>query len=155
MQPLEMHKLYTTQDTGHHLCTQMHSHTQDTTNAFTQDMTPRHLTSLRGLFSALRLLVSRDVIIAESFCRKFCWRALMLWAEDLPERSVVAIGGADDLVPGRMIRASMEACGKGKQVLWFAESVHGDIVLSGKRQAVVEAVQQFCSDGFQHASMAG
>ncbi len=68
----------------------------------------------------------------------------MLWAEDLPARSVVAIGGADDLVPGMMIQESMKACGKGKQVLWFADSVHGDIVLSRKRQAVVDAVHQFC-----------
>ena len=108
-------------------------------------MSPRLLTSLHGLLRALRLLVSRDAVIAESFGRKFCWRALMLWAEDLPPRSLVAVGGRDDLVPGTMIRASMQACGKGDQVLWLQGSVHGEVVLTQQRQAIASAVQRFCS----------
>lgn len=108
-------------------------------------MSPRLLTSLRGLVRAVRLLVSRDAVIAESFGRKFCWRSLMLWAEDLPPRSLVAVGGRDDLVPGTMIRASMEACGKGEQVLWLPGAVHGEVVLTRQRAAIATAVQQFCA----------
>lgn len=114
-----------------------------------QDMSPRLLLSLRGLLRALRLLVSRDAVIAESFGRKFCWRALMLWSEDLPPRSLVAVGGRDDLVPGKMIRASMEACGKGEQVLWLPGAVHGQVVLTQQRASIAAAVQRFvrvCKD---------
>ena len=55
-----------------------------------------------GLLCGARFLFSRDLTIAETFCRRFLWHELMLWPDDMPAATVVALSHDDDLVPRRV-----------------------------------------------------
>ena len=82
---------------------------------------PDLLAVLRGAAGALglaRFLFSRDLTIAETFCRRFLWHELMLWPDDMPSRTVVALSHDDDLVPSPLVAAHLAHASPSTRVLY-------------------------------------
>lgn len=76
---------------------------------------------------------------AQAFCRKFDWTKLMLWPEELPERSVVALSGLDDLVPSSLVLRQLQVAGHPAKVLHHPEAGHGSILLMNDWQRALLA----------------
>ena len=47
----------------------------------------------------IKTFASRDYMVAHTFCRRFRWHELQLWAEQFPARSIVSLSQNDPLVP--------------------------------------------------------
>jgi hypothetical protein len=94
---------------------------------------------------AARFLCSRDLTIAQAFCRRFHWSELMLWPDDLPRsaRSVLLVlSGRDDLVPSAMCERQFAAAGHPATVLHHPDLGHGGLLLDGPWMArVVECIR--------------
>ncbi|KAK9804242.1 hypothetical protein WJX72_002946 [[Myrmecia] bisecta] len=75
------------------------------------------LTRLSGIVDVARWFCSRDLGIAEAFCRNFIWHSLMLWPDDLPVRTLLCMGARDDLVPAGLVRAQLAHAGSTAQVV--------------------------------------
>lgn len=94
-----------------------------------------HVPSVGHALSGWRALVvwarsvflAKELAVAETFCRKFLWYKLILWPQEVPHGSVVALAGRDDLVPSSLVRASLP---KGVQVLYEPEGTHGECLLN-------------------------
>lgn len=91
--------------------------------------TAANFTSVFGAVDLLRFLCSRDLTIAQAFCRKFQWSELMLWPQDLPRRSLVVLSGRDDLVPSELVMAHIKLTGHPAQVMHHPDLGHGGILL--------------------------
>jgi len=92
----------------------------------------KELFTAMGAADAVRVLCSRDLVIAHTFCRRFHWAELMLWPEELPERSLVILSGKDDLVPSEMVAAQLRESKHPAHVLYFEKLGHGGLLLSQK-----------------------
>ena len=93
---------------------------------------PDLLAVLRGAAGALglaRFLFSRDLTIAETFCRRFLWHELMLWPDDMPSRTVVALSHDDDLVPSPLVAAHLAHASPSTRVLYHPTAGHGGMLL--------------------------
>ncbi|KAF5829221.1 hypothetical protein DUNSADRAFT_16396 [Dunaliella salina] len=70
--------------------------------------TPLDVFKQHGLVAAAKAsfvwLVSRDVHCAATFCRRFFWTDVNLWAEDLPEKCLIVLAGQDELLHAEEIR---------------------------------------------------
>lgn len=97
--------------------------------------TAANFSSLLGAVDLLRFLCSRDLTIAQAFCRKFQWSELMLWPQDLPRRSLVVLSGRDDLVPSELVMAHIKLTGHPAQVMHHPDLGHGGILLCPPWQA--------------------
>lgn len=94
-----------------------------------------HVPSVRQALGGWRWLVvwarsvflARELAVAETFCRQFLWFKLILWPQEVPHGSVVALAGADDLVPSRLILASLR---KDVQVLYEPHGTHGECLIN-------------------------
>ena len=92
----------------------------------------KELFTAMGAADAVRVLCSRDLVIAHTFCRRFHWAELMLWPEELPERSLVILSGKDDLVPSEMVAAQLRESKHPAQVMYYEKLGHGGLLLSQK-----------------------
>lgn len=82
-----------------------------------------------GALNVARFLFSRDLTIAETFCRRFLWHELMLWPEDMPAATVIALSHDDDLVPSPLVAAHLATAAPGVQVLYHPTASHGGVLL--------------------------
>lgn len=127
-----------------------------------------------GALNVARFLFSRDLTIAETFCRRvsgffpasfgffvsgggdeknqkltrslsslslktkhhhhqtkkqFLWHELMLWPEDMPPATVIALSHDDDLVPSPLVAAHLATAAPGVQVLYHPTASHGGVLL--------------------------
>ena len=82
-----------------------------------------------GALSVARFLFSRDLTIAETFCRRFLWHELMLWPDDMPSRTLVALSHDDDLVPSPLVAAHLAAHAPAADVLYHPTAGHGGMLL--------------------------
>lgn len=94
-----------------------------------------NLSSLGGAIDMIRFVCSRDLTIAQAFCRKFQWSELMLWPQDLPRRSLIVLSGQDDLVPSQLVMAHLKLTGHPAKVMHHPKLGHGGILLSPSWQA--------------------
>ncbi|CAL8465236.1 g4771 [Coccomyxa elongata] len=96
------------------------------------------LGSLTGMLGAARFLFSRDLIIAETFCRKFLWHELMLWPEDMPPHALVILSDADDLVPSALVAKHISDAHTTATVMYHPTAGHGGFLvdLPWQRQMV-------------------
>ncbi len=76
---------------------------------------------------ARSVILARELAVAETFCRKFLWYELILWPQEVPRGSIVALAGADDLVPSELV---VESLNKGVQVLYDADGTHGECLIN-------------------------
>jgi hypothetical protein len=100
---------------------------------------------LRGGFKealgGVRYLFSRDLTIAETFCRRFLWHELTLWPQDMPAATLVALAHGDDLVPSPLVARHLAASAPGARVLYHPTAGHGGVLLDWEWQAgLVEAM---------------
>ena len=75
-----------------------------------EDGAARRSTLSSGLSAALatidsaRFLFSRDLVVAEAFCRRFVWHRECLWPHELcPASTLLVLAGQDDLVPSSLV----------------------------------------------------
>jgi hypothetical protein len=95
--------------------------------------------NLATLFSmdTARSLCSRDLTIAQAFCRKFSWGELMLWPHDMPAASVVVLSGRDDLVPSELILQQFRVTGHKARMLHHPDLGHGGLLMKPEWMARV------------------
>jgi pimeloyl-ACP methyl ester carboxylesterase len=94
-----------------------------------------HVPSVRHALRGWRSLVvwarsvflAKELAVAETFGRKFLWYKLILWPQEVPHGSVVALAGCDDLVPSQLV---MESLPTGVQVLYEPDGAHGECLLN-------------------------
>jgi len=80
----------------------------------------------------LRYICSRDLMVAEAFCRDFSWSALMLWPEEMPPDTVICLSGADRLVPTDLVLLHLKAAKSSAKLLQIVENrdaSHGTFLL--------------------------
>lgn len=70
--------------------------------------TLREALTWRGFVRALRCVLAREVSVAETFRWHFKWHELILWPQDLPQRSLVVLSEEDDLVPSPLLRSLLQ-----------------------------------------------
>ena len=58
-----------------------------------------------------------DGLVAQTFCRRFLWHELMLWPEDMPDRTLIAMAAEDDLVPSTLVVGQCQAAGSSATLL--------------------------------------
>lgn len=66
-------------------------------------------TLLHNPLAVLKVIVTRDLIIAEAICRHFWWHTMILWPHELPPSSVLLLSVDDDLVPCSLVRRQLAA----------------------------------------------
>ncbi|KAL3146801.1 hypothetical protein ABBQ38_014780 [Trebouxia sp. C0009 RCD-2024] len=99
-----------------------------------------------GLMDIARFVCSRDLIIAETFCRKFCWHSLMLWPEDMPQATTVSLSANDDLVPRDLVVAQLEASPLPAKVMVHPTAGHGGYLLDQQYQeSLIVEVQRMAT----------
>jgi len=84
---------------------------------------------LREVLGGVRYLFSRDLTIAETFCRQFLWHELTLWPHDMPAATLVALAHGDDLVPSPLVARHLAASAPGARVLYHPTAGHGGVLL--------------------------
>ncbi|BDA49445.1 hypothetical protein COCOBI_14-0620 [Coccomyxa sp. Obi] len=87
------------------------------------------LGSLAGLVATARFIFSRDLIIAETFCRKFRWHELILWPEDMPAHALVALSDKDDLVPSPLVAKHISDAHPTATVMYHPTAGHGGFLI--------------------------
>jgi len=90
----------------------------------------------------LYYFVARELFIAHSLARNFCWYQSALWPEDTEKiPTLVCLCGGDSIVPARSVRRFLEAYKKRKleeckgtgaeapklDILWFPHLGHGEL----------------------------
>ncbi|KAK9815867.1 hypothetical protein WJX72_010991 [[Myrmecia] bisecta] len=105
------------------------------------------LMRLSGIVDVARWFCSRDLGIAEAFCRNFIWHSLMLWPEDLPARTLLCMGTQDDLVPAALVRAQLTHAGSTAQVLECATGRHGAFLFDMEWQRQILDASKALFDG--------
>ncbi|DBA73278.1 hypothetical protein WJX77_005167 [Trebouxia sp. C0004] len=99
-----------------------------------------------GLMDLARFVCSRDLIIAETFCRKFCWHSLMLWPEDMPKATTISLSANDDLVPNDLVVAQLEASPLPVKVIVHPTAGHGGYLLDQQFQEnLIQEVKSLAS----------
>jgi len=94
---------------------------------------------LREVLGGVRYLFSRDLTIAETFCRRFLWHELMLWPADMPAATLVALAHGDDLVPSPLVARHLAASAPGAKVMYHPTAGHGGVLLDWGWQAELVA----------------
>ncbi|KAJ9522433.1 hypothetical protein QJQ45_008275 [Haematococcus lacustris] len=95
--------------------------------------TPWSAFKAKGLWAAFKAsfihLVARDVHAAATFCRRFYWTDVNLWAEELPARCLVVLAGKDELLHAE---ESSQAAKRGAQarVLWHPTASHAGFLFN-------------------------
>ena len=75
-----------------------------------------------------------DVLLMQTFCRKFCWHSLMLWPEDMPQATTVSLSANDDLVPRDLVVAQLQASPLPAKVIIHPTAGHGGYLLDQQFQ---------------------
>ncbi|KAK9862700.1 hypothetical protein WJX84_006358 [Apatococcus fuscideae] len=88
------------------------------------------LFSHAGCMDVLRFFCSRDLLIAETFCRRFIWHAVMLWPQELPASSLVVMSAKDNLVPWRIAQQQLVQARHPAQILVHPDMAHGGFLLN-------------------------
>ena len=76
----------------------------------------------------------------QTFCRHFLWHSLMLWPEDMPERTIIFLSGNDALVPAHLVVRHLEAATKSAAIRYYPNSRHGAYLLDKNYQACVVGI---------------
>ncbi|CAL5226087.1 g8902 [Coccomyxa viridis] len=83
----------------------------------------------KGCLDVLRYICSRDLMVAEAFCRDFSWSALMLWPEEMPPDTVICLSGADRLVPTDLVLLHLKAAKSSAKIVENRDASHGTFLL--------------------------
>lgn len=90
-----------------------------------------------------RFLFSRDLTVAEAFCRRFAWHRECLWPQDSPAdgRTLLVLAAADDLVPCELVTRVLAASRPDVRVALHPHAGHGGILLhhSWRRDVLAQA----------------
>ena len=70
---------------------------------------------------ALRLAAA----VPQTFCRKFLWHELILWPEDMPGRTLLALSALDDLVPSTLVVSQCQQAESAATLLLHPTAGHG------------------------------
>lgn len=70
----------------------------------------------------------------QTFCRQFLWHALMLWPEDMPQKSVISVSAHDDLVPAKLVARHLQSVKSPAKVITHPTAAHGGIFLDNAYQ---------------------
>ncbi|KAK9804722.1 hypothetical protein WJX72_001924 [[Myrmecia] bisecta] len=97
----------------------------------------RQFSTLLGCMDAARFIVARDLIIAETFCRKFIWHALMLWPHEMPRDALIVLSAKDDLVPGELVKVQLQASNSPARVMYHPTAGHGGFLVDFEWQRQV------------------
>jgi pimeloyl-ACP methyl ester carboxylesterase len=100
-----------------------------------------------------RFLFSRDLVVAEAFCRRFAWHRECLWPQDSPDggRTLLALAAADDLVPSALVRRVLAASRPDVRVAHHPTAGHGGILLHHRwRKEVLAAAADVIRTGAAH-----
>lgn len=62
---------------------------------------------------------------AQTFCRKFLWHELQLWASDLPRAALIVLSHADDLVPAPLVAAHVGESAPSASIMYHPTAGHG------------------------------
>jgi pimeloyl-ACP methyl ester carboxylesterase len=78
-----------------------------------------------------RFLFSRDLTVAEAFCRRFAWHRECLWPQDSPDRgrTLLVLAAQDDLVPCELVTRVLAASRPDVRVALHPHAGHGGILL--------------------------
>ncbi|DBA90114.1 TPA: hypothetical protein ACH3X1_003430 [Trebouxia sp. C0004] len=87
------------------------------------------LTTPTGFMDLLRFIFSRDLMVAETFCRKFCWHSVMLWPQDMPKATTVVFAQNDSLVPLDLAVAQLKASCLDVKLIVHPTATHGGFLL--------------------------
>jgi len=113
-----------------------------------EDGAARRSTLSSGLSAALaaidsaRFLFSRDLVVAESFCRRFVWHRECLWPHELePSTTLLVLAGQDDLVPSALVLRLLDRGPPARRprVDMNVDAGHGGFLLDGAWRARVVA----------------
>ena len=89
--------------------------------------------------------VIRELSCNVALCRQFWWYKVCLWAEDMPDKSLVILQSADDILdPGAIARHVLNRGGAAADVLWLEGFAHGEVLAPQgfhARQRLVAFVQ--------------
>lgn len=92
-------------------------------------------------------MVRWELFSANVLMRHFYWYHNVMWLEDLPEETIVALSGKDDITNARAVREYLSRCPRRKggvhlKLLWFENFFHGEILLS--KYAQVQLMEMMC-----------
>ena len=62
---------------------------------------------------------------AQTFCRKFLWHELILWPQDMPASTLLALSALDDLVPSQLVVGQCQQAGSAATLLLHPTAGHG------------------------------
>ena len=80
----------------------------------------------------------------QTFCRHFQWHALMLWPDDMPEKTIVFVSGEDTLVPAQLVIRHMELAARHAAIRYHSSSRHGGYLYNKSFQdCVVSSITCF------------
>ncbi|KAG2436358.1 hypothetical protein HXX76_006665 [Chlamydomonas incerta] len=91
--------------------------------------------------------VSRDLHCAAALCRRFYWSDVNLWPQDIPGRTLVAIGGHDQLIHVDEVLDFIQHYAA--KILYHHKHAHAELLMDAAWQ------QQIIADIFQMASAGG
>ncbi|KAK9809735.1 hypothetical protein WJX73_001115 [Symbiochloris irregularis] len=101
-----------------------------------------------GIIDGLRYVVSRNLVIAEAFGRKFAWHKVMLWPEEMAAQTLLVLSAGDDLVPSALVQAHLQSLKTSCQVICHPTAPHGGFLFNRAFQGqVLEAMRQVLSQG--------
>lgn len=85
--------------------------------------------------------------ILQTFCRQFLWHELMLWPEDMPQRSVISCSANDDLVPSHLVGAHLKAAKSPAKFMLHPTAAHGGIFLDkGYQRRLISHISNFVNE---------
>ncbi|CAL8466496.1 g6032 [Coccomyxa elongata] len=113
---------------------------------------PRMNFNVIGLVDSLRFVFSRDLLVAESFCRKFVWHRECLWPEELPEPCLLVLAAEDDLVPSKLLRQLLQSINHPCEVMYHPTLGHGGFLLSHKwRRQILSQIKVMVASGAERS----
>ncbi|GLC42878.1 hypothetical protein PLESTM_001392800 [Pleodorina starrii] len=107
---------------------------------------PRTTTIRHWILDYIRAFISRDLHCAAAMCRRFYWSDLNLWPHDVPCRTLISMGGGDELIH---VGAVMEFVRHyAAKVLFHPDHSHAQLLIDPAwQQQLVADVLSMASSG--------
>ena len=86
--------------------------------------------SLKKIFEIAQFVVSRDVTLAQTFCRKFHGVETMMWEHEFRGKSVIVLSGKDPLVPTALVMKQLKESER-VHILYHDSHTHGSWLFDG------------------------
>lgn len=84
-----------------------------------------HWLQLHQVFNRPPCITCLHAARAQTFCRKFLWHELQLWAADLPRHALIVLSHADDLVPAPLVAAHVAESAPSASIMYHPTAGHG------------------------------